>query len=173
VDEAPAPSSRSIRPAPPAFRAEVVSPRARAPHRKRMATATRAAPESRPASFRNLDDCTVDFAERRRGDPGVGGGHKTKANAAPQTIVFMIMRAFPWVQAKSERAPMSSGIGMARRYHPAREKQSANSCFLVVSSVLRPEVRSYLRTASWRPAPRSPRYRPHGRRRVTGRCADH
>ena len=48
-----------------------------------MAASGRAAPESRPASFRNLDDCAVDFAERRRGDPGVGGGHKTKSQRGP------------------------------------------------------------------------------------------
>jgi hypothetical protein len=44
-----------------------------------MATTTRAAPPSCPASFRDLDDRAVGIAEQRWCNPGVGGGRQTKS----------------------------------------------------------------------------------------------
>lgn len=81
--------SRSVGPAPHAVRAlavraKVISSRARPPRGKRMATTSRAAPKSRPASFRNLDDQTVGIADQSGGDPGAGGSRKTKSQCGAQ-----------------------------------------------------------------------------------------
>jgi hypothetical protein len=76
--------SRSIGPAPPALRAEVVSSRAHASSCHWMASTSGASPPSRAASFRNRDDRAVGMAERRGGDPGAGGGRKTKSQGGRQ-----------------------------------------------------------------------------------------
>src|SRR6202048_1970817 len=64
----------SVGVAAPALRAQVISGRARAPVEHGMATPARAAPHSRPASFRDLGDEALRLADRGRRDCGAPGG---------------------------------------------------------------------------------------------------
>src|ERR1700733_13631585 len=76
---------RSVRPAALAFRAEMVAGRAEAiGARKRMAMAARAAPESRAAAFRNLDNRAVGTADRSRRNSGAGGADEPKSQCSTQ-----------------------------------------------------------------------------------------
>jgi hypothetical protein len=69
---------RSVGPATPAFRANMVTRRALTTHRKRMATTARSAPKSRSASFGDLNDGTVHGRNRRGHHHSVGGTRQTK-----------------------------------------------------------------------------------------------
>jgi hypothetical protein len=59
--------------------------RAEAIHGKRMATTGRPAPKSRPASFGNLNDGTIDLRNRCRFHRSISSGHKTKDQRNTQT----------------------------------------------------------------------------------------
>jgi hypothetical protein len=76
--------SGSVRPAPLAVRAKVVSWRACPPVEHRMATTTRAAPPSWPTSFRNRNHHAVGLAAQHGCDRCTPRGRKTKGQRGSQ-----------------------------------------------------------------------------------------
>jgi len=77
--------AQSVGPALLAFRAKMVSGRAGASHRHRMAVAFGTAPPSGAASFRDLDDQAVVSSDRNWGESsGAGGCHNTKYERGAQ-----------------------------------------------------------------------------------------
>jgi len=112
----------SVRPAPLTFRAKVVSWRTCLTVEHRMAPALRAAPKSRPASFRNPSHQIVGIANKSGGDSGAGRGCKTKSQRDDQKGCPNHPILLPAL-IKLER--FTDRIGNRwRRYHLAREKQS-------------------------------------------------
>src|ERR1700736_3820256 len=92
-------------------RTEVIAGRASAPVEHRMAAAAWTAPHTRPASFRDLADRAVGFADRGRQDGGAGGCCNSEGQYGAQYDRFHHVAALSRVEAK----PNSLGVRNRQR----------------------------------------------------------
>src|SRR6202011_1205317 len=83
-----------------AVRAEVIAGRASAPVEHRMAADAWTAPHTRPASFRDISDQAVGFADRARQDGGAGGRCNSEGQCGAQYDRFHHVAALSRVEAK-------------------------------------------------------------------------
>src|ERR1700736_1319856 len=108
-------------------RTEVIAGRASAPVEHRMAAAAWTAPHTRPASFRDLADRAVGFADGRRHDGGAGGGRETHSQCGAQEDRLHHVAAFSLCRSQAELTPGPESAGV-RSYQPTRQLQSGRRC---------------------------------------------
>jgi hypothetical protein len=94
------PCRLAVRPAALALRAEVVAGRAGASVVHRVAASAGASPHAGPASFRDLSDQAVGFADGRRHDGGTGGCCDADGQRSAQNDRLHHVAAFSRIEAK-------------------------------------------------------------------------